>query len=91
MSTDRIQTIREAMRTMAQTTEMELMATSTQRPIFREKGTLSFQMTGMGRTQITRSSKELHALLKPLNTRMPMHFEFWSGFSAAQNASIGTH
>ena len=82
--------ISEVMRTRAQTTEMELMATRAQRPIFREKGTLSFQMTGMGRSQMTRSSRALHALLSPSNTRMLMQFELLRG-SPAQNSSIGTH
>ena len=74
MSTDRIQRIREPIRTRAHTTEMELMATSAQRPIFREKGTLSFQITGMGRTQMTKSSRALQALLKPSNARMLKQF-----------------
>lgn len=76
---------------MAQMTEMKLMATSTQSPIFLEKGTLSLQMTGIGRTQITRSSSKLHALLKPSNARISMQFELESGFPVDQKSSIGVH
>ena len=91
MSTDRIQMINQAMRTRAHTTEMKLMTTRAQRPILREKGTLSFQMTGIGRAQITRSSRALHALLKPSKARMSKQWGFWSVLMDFQNSSIGLH
>ena len=88
---ERIQMIRDAMRTRAHTTEMELMPTRTQRPTLREKGTLSFQMTGRGRIQMTRSSKALQALLNPSKTRMLKHLGFWRVLRLVQKSLIGMH
>lgn len=81
----------EAMRARAQATEMALMARRSQRPVLREADTLSFQMTGMGRTQMMTSSRALQALLVPSKARMLMHLGLWSGFPTAQNAVIGVH
>lgn len=70
ISAERIQTIRDVIRAMAQATEMKLMAMRVYKPDFRAKGTFKFQTTGIGSIQIMMSSTTLAVLLKTSNASM---------------------